>query len=152
MKKLITLLTVIFIATTTMAVQMWIYPNGTLRPRLPKTLPTENGVIFNAPQEMYEAAGYRLETPEDAEERERREQENQVMIYSKYKLCLALDKRNKMSDFQDWLSSSGYEFLWTAAQDLATDNQLFQRAKTALSTVLQLTDEEVEEILQESEF
>lgn len=79
-------------------------------------------------------------------------QEEPVIVhrYSKLKLCMALNSLGKLGDFQTWIVNSGYEFLWNAAQDLADDNELFNAGIQAVKTALDLTDEQVSEILANS--
>lgn len=77
------------------------------------------------------------------------EQEEQVAshTYSKLRLCLALADIGKLEAFKAWLSASGYEFLWNAAQDLASDNALFEAGVAAVKTALSLTDAEAYAVL-----
>ena len=71
-------------------------------------------------------------------------------IFSKLKFVSALRSRDLWDLVKSYIESAGLYDLYLAAQEFKEDNAYFVQGKTALQTALGLTDEQVEEILQES--
>lgn len=79
------------------------------------------------------------------------EEPSGIKTYSKLRLCLALADIGKLDAFKAWLAASGYEFLWNAAQDLASDNAMFAAGVEAVKSALALTDAEADDVLAAAE-
>ena len=95
-----------------------------------------------------------LKLKEDLEEEDRRreeEEQHRVKTYSKLQLCLGLQALGKLDAFKAWLSQSGYEFLFTQAQNLSSENQMFSEAVAVVQAALELTDEQVASVLKNAE-
>lgn len=104
----------------------------------------------------WEAGAYEIVTLQDGTKRIER-QYNLVAdppppprIFSKLKCVAALMSRNLWDSVKTYVESAGLYDLYLAAQEFKEDNEDFKHGKTALQSALGLTDEQVEEILQES--
>lgn len=71
-------------------------------------------------------------------------------IFSKLYLILALQKRGMYAKFKAMLFANGLEDLWQAANDLNEGFDGFDAYLAQAKTALNLTDAEVEEILEEA--
>ena len=66
---------------------------------------------------------------------------------SKLDLLLALRELDKTDDFFTWLELSGLKPYWDAAQVMATDHPLFEQGLATVKIALELSDEEVQDVL-----
>lgn len=67
--------------------------------------------------------------------------------FSKMKIVAALTRMDAWEQTKEWIESQGLYDLYLAAQDFAEDNDYFDDGVKAIKDALQLTDEQVEEIL-----
>jgi len=70
-------------------------------------------------------------------------------IISKLDLLMAIQKIGKIPEFFAWLDSSGLRVFWDAAQNLSTDNPLYEEALHGACEALGLSEEEAMEILEQ---
>ena len=69
-------------------------------------------------------------------------------VFSKLKVVEALKASNLFDQVKQWVIDNGMYDLYLAAQVFAEDNQYFEQGLQTLKTQLQLTDEQVEQILE----
>jgi len=138
-------------ALTASAVQLWVSPDGRHLPILPLALHQDGGVLYPAPQSAFEAAGWHLETAEEAAAREAEEAAARQAMpreISKLDLLLVLREMDKMDAFFAWLDAAGLHELWDAAQALTSDHPLYESALASVQEALGVSDEERDAILE----
>ena len=74
----------------------------------------------------------------------------QTRTFSKFKLVMALMKRNLWTQVKAFIEEAGLMDLYQAAQSFDEDNDYFKQAKGTLQSMLGVSDETVEQILSES--
>lgn len=74
----------------------------------------------------------------------------QPRTFSKFKLVMALMKRNLWTQVKAFIEEAGLMDLYQAAQSFDEDNDYFKQAKGTLQSMLGVPDEIVEQILSES--
>ena len=131
---------IVFLSYNSTVKIMWVEVDGQRRP------------IIGVEPDGIDAAIAKLKEDLDREDQEKEEAERlRPKTYSKLKICLGLQELGKLDAFQTWLSQSGYEFLFTQAQDLSSENQMFSGGVEVVKTALGLTDEQVTNILKNAE-
>lgn len=75
-----------------------------------------------------------------------------VKTYSKYLITRALMARGKYALFKEVVTAAGYWDLWLAAENLTSDDQQFAEIRGQIGSALELSDAEIDAILEECQW